>query len=643
MTPQLPCVPVFVISLTQRPRCDALCATLSRLDIPFQMVQATDVSEWDPRQLADVYDESRAMRRLGRPMGRAEIGCALSHCGIYRRMLEQRIPLALVLEEDAVPGHGFKAFWQASASIPEDIDLVSLYSEEGYVRCRASGRLADCTLHEATVSLANTVGYYVRLECASRLMRGNNPVSMVADWPLDLRAMRQLLVLPMLVEHPATGSTIANNRPPENVLRRYRVPSWFSGLFHLSYLGYVMQPDCYEGLSNYYHREVSRRLRRISAPAQISVRSWLARTRRARRGARERSFAGRIRNRVRLLWYSFKDAAAGRETVWSTRRFRTTGINATSQKARLKIAFYTNWLDFSDALRFLTPAASGVWNDVAFVPAGSGPTDWVGIFNQPRERVLKICSSPDRVFFAIGEPPTRMHRPLHLGQGHGTTVFTCDREVVTQTGADRNYVLTPPMLRTWSVRRSLEQLSTTAIREKPRLLSWITSDISLLAGHRRRLEFLERLRKGLEFDLFGRGYRRVYDKWDVLAPYRYSIAFENVRAPWYFTEKLMDCYVCETMPIYVGDPTITNFFPAESLVVIDPDAPDVIEQIRSVIQSDAWRRNRDALLEAKRRVLHEYNAMLSRLVTDRTATASAPVRMTFAPLELAPDDDTGVA
>jgi hypothetical protein len=30
-------------------------------------------------------------------------------------------------------------------------------------------------------------------------------------------------------------------------------------------------------------------------------------------------------------------------------------------------------------------------------------------------------------------------------------------------------------------------------------------------------------------------------------------------------------------------------------------------------------------------------------VTDRTATASAPVRMTFAPLELAPDDDTGVA
>jgi hypothetical protein len=238
-----------------------------------------------------------------------------------------------------------------------------------------------------------------------------------------------------------------------------------------------------------------------------------------------------------------------------------------------------------------------------------------------------------------------MHRPLHLGQGRGTTVFTCDREVATRGGADRNYVLTPAMLRTWSVRRSLEQLSATVIRDKPRQLSWITSDINVLDGHRKRLKFLARLRSGLEFDLYGRGFRRVYDKWDVLAPYRYSIAFENVRASGYFSEKLMDCYVCETMPIYIGDPSITNFFPAESLIVVDPDAPDAIEQIRCIIASDAWRRNRDAVLEAKRRVLHEYNvfAMLSRLIEGRTAPAGAPVTMRITPLELAPDDEAGGA
>jgi hypothetical protein len=153
----------------------------------------------------------------------------------------------------------------------------------------------------------------------------------------------------------------------------------------------------------------------------------------------------------------------------------------------------------------------------------------------------------------------------------------------------------------------------------------------MLPGHRKRLAFLRRLRPELAFDLYGRGFHRVYDKWDVLAPYRYSIAFENVCAPWYFTEKLMDCFVCQTMPIYVGDPRIATCFPPESLIVIDPDAPDVVDQIRSVVESDLWARNRDAILEAKHLVLNHYNvfAMLARFVSEETRPAGplVPIRV----------------
>jgi GR25 family glycosyltransferase involved in LPS biosynthesis len=633
VTHQLPCVPVFVIFLKHRPRCAALCAALARLGIPSEMVAAANVRNYTPVELAAVYDEERATRRVGRSMGRGEIGCALSHSDVYRRMLDRDIPLALILEEDAILGTHFKSFWQASASLPGHIDVLSLYSELGCVRRRSSGSLAGCALHQSTVMLAGTVGYYIRLDCARNMLQSNTPVSMVADWPLDLRSMRQFLVLPMLVAHPVTGSTIATERPRENILRRYRAPHWFSGLFYLTYLAYVMQPDRYEGPSSYFRREVAVRLGRLISPTQINVRARFTMTQ-PRSITRLHSLAGRIRARLRLAT----------KPSWLAPKLRRAKLSSTAQKAKLKIGCYTNWLDFHDALRFLTPNAAGVWNDVAFVPAGSIRTDWVGIFNQPRQRVVEFCG-PNRVFFAIGEPPTCMHRPLHLGQGPGTTVFTCDRELVKRSGELRNYVLTPPMLRTWSVRRSFEQLSTASIRDKPRKLSWITSNVSLMAGHRRRLQFLARLREGLEFDLYGRGFRRVDDKWDGLASYRYSIAFENFRAPYYFTEKLMDCFVCETMPIYIGDPTITNFFPPESLMIIDPDAPDVIEQIRCVIESDAWNRNRDAILEAKRRVLHEYNvfAMLSRLVAARTAPASPPVKMRFIPVKLAPEEDAGVA
>jgi len=633
VTPRLQPVPVFIISMERRPRCSALCATLGQLGIPFEIVAAADVHECDAVELATLYDERRALRRVGRSMGRGEIGCALSHRSVYGMLLERAIPLALVLEEDAVPGLNFKQFWQASPTLPSHIDVLSLYSEEGFVARRASASFGGCALHEATLMLANTVGYFIRQSCAQDMMRRNTPISMVADWPLDHRAMRQFLVLPMLVSHNNVDSINASERPVENVLRRYRTPRWFSALFHLSYLGYVMQPGRYEGPVSYYRREVARRIRELISPTQINIRTrHVPPVSPSTPASKRTSLASASFDRVRQIAYSIRKLVEGRERVGSARR---------THKAKLKIACSANWPDFDDALRFLTPNASRVWNDVAFVPAGSMKTDWLGIFNQPKQRVFEFNGSANRVFFAIGEPPTMMHRPLHLGQGHGTTVFTCDRELVARNDASRHYVLTPPMLRTWSVRRSFDQLRTVSIHAKSRQLSWITSNINVMAGHRRRLEFLARLQKGLTFDLYGRGFRRVYDKWDVLAPYRYSIAFENMCAPYYFTEKLMDCYVCETMPIYIGDPQITNFFPKESLQVVDPGAPDVVDQIRAIVGSNAWSSNRDAILEAKRRVLNEYNvfAMLSRLISEGARPAGPAVRMRFSKVPLKLDDN----
>ena len=87
MTPRLPPVPVFIISLQRRPRCGALCATLAQLGIPFEIVAAADVHDHDAIELATVYDERRAIRRVGRAMGRGEIGCALSHRSVYGILL----------------------------------------------------------------------------------------------------------------------------------------------------------------------------------------------------------------------------------------------------------------------------------------------------------------------------------------------------------------------------------------------------------------------------------------------------------------------------------------------------------------------------------------------------------------------------
>jgi alpha(1,3/1,4) fucosyltransferase len=50
------------------------------------------------------------------------------------------------------------------------------------------------------------------------------------------------------------------------------------------------------------------------------------------------------------------------------------------------------------------------------------------------------------------------------------------------------------------------------------------------------------------------------EKHAVLREYRFNIAFENSVAPGYTTEKIFEPLICNTIPIYWGDPFVTNDF-----------------------------------------------------------------------------------
>lgn len=106
-----------------------------------------------------------------------------------------------------------------------------------------------------------------------------------------------------------------------------------------------------------------------------------------------------------------------------------------------------------------------------------------------------------------------------------------------------------------------------------------TRDISLIAsakrdlvGHKLRHDMVDWIRaSGLEpsIDIVGRGYRPLERKSEGLASYRYSLVIENVREKSYFTEKLIDAFLCRTVPIYWGAPDIRNFFDPEGMIICE--------------------------------------------------------------------------
>ncbi|WP_027449961.1 glycosyltransferase family 10 domain-containing protein [Xylanibacter brevis] len=155
---------------------------------------------------------------------------------------------------------------------------------------------------------------------------------------------------------------------------------------------------------------------------------------------------------------------------------------------------------------------------------------------------------------------------------------------------------------------SLSQPSDPA--EKTKLISVITSNKAFTRGHLDRIKFVEKLkaRFGDQLDIFGRGFRSFDDKWDVLRPYKYHIAIENSSERYYWTEKISDCYLTGTFPIYHGCTNLADYFSRDAFEPIDIRKPEqAIRIIEQQLQAQRYEQSVAALDAMKQRVLGEYN------------------------------------
>ncbi|WP_432821222.1 glycosyltransferase family 10 domain-containing protein [Trichloromonas sp.] len=247
--------------------------------------------------------------------------------------------------------------------------------------------------------------------------------------------------------------------------------------------------------------------------------------------------------------------------------------------------------------------AHGLWGDVRFTLAPVEECDFLIVLNEVREKLVVRCPA-ENVWALMQEPfvpgvfdwMEEGHRPF-------SRVFTHHVPVRTV-----KYVTSPPLV-PWHVDRNFDFLSVMEAPVKHRGVSWITSSARIFPGHRRRMDFLDFLvgEAGIDVDMFGRGIRPIADKWDGLAPYRYSIAVENSFGPDYWTEKLADCFLTYTLPFYYGCPNLERYFPSESFIRIDITDPDgALNIMQRAVANDEYSKRLPAIAEARRRVLLQY-------------------------------------
>ena len=103
-----------------------------------------------------------------------------------------------------------------------------------------------------------------------------------------------------------------------------------------------------------------------------------------------------------------------------------------------------------------------------------------------------------------------------------------------------------------------------------------------------RNDFFKELSKYKVVDSGGKTFNNiggcVEDKIAFAANYKFTIAFENSSSPGYCTEKIIDAFLSNTIPIYYGDNTISRIFNSKTFIYLknEKDFEKTIELIKKI-------------------------------------------------------------
>ncbi|MBD9271340.1 MAG: hypothetical protein EGS53_00195 [Prevotella sp.] len=166
--------------------------------------------------------------------------------------------------------------------------------------------------------------------------------------------------------------------------------------------------------------------------------------------------------------------------------------------------------------------------------------------------------------------------------------------------------------RSWSQKKNLLGYNDLLNIKKPedlKVISLMASNYNKLPGHRKRIKMVDSVIKAkLPVDIFGKGRKFVDDKKDAILPYMFHVCIENAAIDDYWTEKIADSIICNTVPIYYGCTNIEKYFDPRCMFIVH-DEQELIDTIRKVLKKpDKYYADKKIYLETERRKLfNSYN------------------------------------
>jgi len=163
-----------------------ISSELEKSGMAYHMCDAVNGKELSEKVIQETCDAG-ALRKHPTWLTRGAIGCALSHLNIYRRMINEQIPYALILEDDMVLPPDFVGHLKEIVSKLQDDEVIMLYyqSWQPLELCQAGAekyRETHGLYYPKDISKPITTGaYIITLDAAKRLASGIIPIRRCAD------------------------------------------------------------------------------------------------------------------------------------------------------------------------------------------------------------------------------------------------------------------------------------------------------------------------------------------------------------------------------------------------------------------------------------------------------------------------------
>lgn len=216
-------IPVFVINLKHSvERREHTTKQLTDLGVPFQIIEAIDGTKLSDQEIQN--KQSYGIYKCGwnsRYLRKEEKGCTLSHLKIYRKMIDENIAIACILEDDNDYMVVFKELLNYKKINIHDWDLLYLGHHSGYLsgdaQCKDKKQILPFNYYicEPVELPYGSYAYIIKLEAAGKLLSRAYPVSLPFDMFLGNAPAAGigtfLLSPPCIIPSPGFSSTIIND------------------------------------------------------------------------------------------------------------------------------------------------------------------------------------------------------------------------------------------------------------------------------------------------------------------------------------------------------------------------------------------------------------------------------------------------